>query len=37
MKNKRKIIYWFLLIVWMIGIFIMSNQPAQISDSKVKA
>ncbi|MFL0164054.1 VanZ family protein [Candidatus Clostridium helianthi] len=34
MKNKRKIIYWFLLIVWMIGIFIMSNQPAQISDSQ---
>lgn len=34
MNNKRKIIYWFLLIVWMIGIFIMSNQPAQISDSQ---
>ncbi|MCI1478564.1 MAG: VanZ family protein [Clostridium beijerinckii] len=34
MKNKRKIIYWFLLIVWIIGIFIMSNQPAQISDSQ---
>lgn len=34
MKNKRKIIYWILLIVWMIGIFIMSNQPASISDSQ---
>lgn len=34
MRNKRKIIYWFLLIVWMIGIFIMSNQPANISDSQ---
>lgn len=34
MKNKRKIIYWILLIGWMIGIFIMSNQPANISDSQ---
>jgi VanZ family protein len=34
MKNKREIIYWFLLIIWMIGIFIMSNQPASISDSQ---
>lgn len=34
MINKRKIIYWFLLIIWMIGIFIMSNQPASISDSQ---
>lgn len=34
MKNKRKIIYWLLLIVWMIGIFTMSNQPAGISDSQ---
>ena len=34
MKNKRKVIYWTLLIIWMIGIFIMSNQPASISDSQ---
>ncbi len=34
MINKRKIIYWFLLIIWMIVIFIMSNQPASISDSQ---
>lgn len=34
MKNKRKLIYWFLLIIWMIGIFVMSNQPANISDSQ---
>jgi len=34
MRNKKKIINWFLLIAWMIVIFIMSNQPAQISDSQ---
>jgi len=34
MKNKREIIYWILLIIWMIGIFIMSNEPASISDSQ---
>ncbi|OOM70197.1 VanZ family protein [Clostridium sp. BL-8] len=34
MRNKRKIIYWFLLIIWMVGIFVMSNQPANISDSQ---
>ena len=34
MKNKREIIYWILLIIWMIVIFIMSNQPANISDSQ---
>lgn len=34
MRNKRKIIYWFLLIIWMAGIFVMSNQPANISDSQ---
>lgn len=34
MKNKREFIYWFLLIIWMIGIFVMSNQPAKISDSQ---
>ena len=34
MKNKREIIYWILLIIWMIVIFIMSNQPASISDSQ---
>lgn len=32
MKNKREIIYWALLIIWATGIFIMSNQPANISD-----
>jgi VanZ family protein len=34
MRNKREIIYWILLVVWMIGIFVMSNQPANISDSQ---
>jgi VanZ family protein len=34
MKNKSEIIHWTLLIIWMIGIFIMSNQPATISDSQ---
>lgn len=34
MNNKRKVIYWSLLIGWMIFIFIMSNQPAKISDSQ---
>ena len=34
MNNKRKIIYWSLLITWMIVIFVMSNQPAKISDSQ---
>jgi VanZ family protein len=34
MKNKRKVIYWSLLIIWMIIIFVMSNQPANISDSQ---
>lgn len=32
MKNKRETIYWALLIIWSTGIFIMSNQPANISD-----
>jgi VanZ family protein len=32
MNNKRKLIYWSLLIAWMITIFIMSNQPATVSD-----
>lgn len=32
MKNKRKAIYWCLLIIWMSIIFLMSNQPAEISD-----
>jgi len=37
MRNKRKItINWILLISWMCVIFIMSNQPAQISDSQSK-
>jgi len=34
MNNKRKIIYWSLLITWMIIICVMSNQPANISDSQ---
>lgn len=34
MENKRKIIYWCLLIIWMIGIFVMSNQPANVSDAQ---
>ena len=34
MNNKRKIIYWSLLIAWMIVICVMSNQPASISDSQ---
>jgi VanZ family protein len=34
MENKRRIIHWGLLIVWMIVIFIMSSQPAKISDSQ---
>lgn len=32
MKNKRKVIYWCLLIIWMSIIFFMSNQPSQVSD-----
>lgn len=34
MNNKRKFIYWSLLLAWMIVIFIMSNQPATVSDSQ---
>lgn len=34
MGNKRKVIYWSLLIGWMIFIFTMSNQPAKVSDSQ---
>jgi len=34
MKNKRKIIYWSLLIIWMIIICLMSSQPATVSDSQ---
>lgn len=34
MNNKREVIYWSLFIGWMIFIFIMSNQPAKISDSQ---
>jgi len=34
MNNKRKSIYWSLLIIWMIVIYIMSNQPATVSDSQ---
>lgn len=34
MSNKRKVFYWSLLIGWMIFIFLMSNQPAKISDSQ---
>ncbi|MBX9139310.1 MULTISPECIES: VanZ family protein [unclassified Clostridium] len=31
MKNKRVIISWTLLIGWMLFIFCMSNQPAEVS------
>ena len=31
MKNKRLIINWIILIGWMLLIFFMSNQPADIS------
>lgn len=31
--NKRKIIYWALLLSWMAFIAMMSNKPADISDS----
>lgn len=34
MKNKRIIVSWLLLIVWMIFIFYMSNQPASVSNSQ---
>lgn len=34
MNNKRKIVCWILLISWMIIICVMSNQPANISDSQ---
>ncbi|MBE6070500.1 MAG: VanZ family protein [Clostridium butyricum] len=34
MGNKRKFIYWILLIGWMSFIAIMSHQPADISDSQ---
>ncbi|NFT07702.1 MULTISPECIES: VanZ family protein [Clostridium] len=32
--DKRKAINWILLILWMIIIFVMSNQPAVISDKQ---
>ena len=34
MNNKRKLIYWSLLITWMIITYVMSNQPATVSDSQ---
>lgn len=34
MKNKRIIINWILLIIWMMLIFLMSNQPADISNKQ---
>lgn len=36
MKNKRKYINWLLLISWMIFIYFMSNQPAEVSDGQSK-
>lgn len=36
MINKRKYIDWLLLIIWMIFIYYMSNQPAEISDNESK-
>lgn len=32
--NKWKSINWILLIIWMIFIYMMSNQPATVSDSQ---
>ena len=32
--DKRKAINWILLILWMIIIFVMSNQPAVVSDKQ---
>lgn len=32
--NKRKIISWSLLIIWMTFIYYMSNQPAIVSDNQ---
>lgn len=32
--NKWKSINWLLLIIWMIFIYMMSNQPATVSDSQ---
>ena len=35
MKDKQKrILYWVILLIWMIFIFYMSNQPANISNSQ---
>lgn len=34
MGNKRKIISWILLIIWMIFIYFMSSQPSTVSDSQ---
>lgn len=31
--NKRNLIYWILLLGWMVFIAMMSNKPADISDS----
>lgn len=34
MKNKRFIINWILLVMWIMIIFFMSNQPAEISNKQ---
>ena len=34
MKNKRIIINWILLILWIIIIFFMSHQPAEVSNQQ---
>lgn len=34
MKKSKKIFAWCLLLLWMSVIFIMSNQPAEISNSQ---
>ncbi|ATD54028.1 VanZ family protein [Clostridium chauvoei] len=34
MKNKKKIIAWFMLIIWMSVIFFMSHQPGNISSNQ---
>ena len=34
MKNKRIIINWILLILWILIIFFMSHQPAEVSNQQ---
>ena len=34
MRNKSEITNWILLIMWMVFIYMMSNQPATVSDAQ---